>query len=141
MRHLFLSVLTICFLMVSVGTAYADDPVIYKNTTYWKNHQWQKGLAIGCVSVGGCGMIAGAYIKAIGGMAGKTDRTVSTGTTIFYTGIGLVAASIPLFVISHSNAKKAKEAVSFSLQPSSIRIVGPNGAMKSRPTVGLCMRF
>lgn len=56
-------------------------------------------------------------------------------------GLGLTVSSIPLFVLSHKNKKKAKESVEFSLKSSNIDLAMPNGMKQTQHAVGVCMNF
>lgn len=115
----------------------------YKQTVYWKRHKKLKTYAFSTLGLGICGTFIG-WIGAIGNNAytnsdWKEDKKVWE--AVFGIGLGLTISSIPLFVISHKNKKKAKETVELSLNSSNIDLVLPNGMKQTQYAVGVCINF
>lgn len=80
-------------------------------------------------------MMIGYYFNT-----GKKDAANFWGA-VGLTGLGLTASSIPLFIISHTNKRKAKKSVEFSLNTSNIHLALPNDMKQTQPAVGICMNF
>lgn len=115
----------------------------YEQTIYWKKHRKFKKYAFSTLGLGVCGTIVG-WIGEVGNNAHTNSNWKNDGKAwdvVLGIGIGLTVSSIPLFVISHKNKKKAKESVEFSLKSSNIHLALPNGMKQTRHAVGVCINF
>lgn len=84
----------------------------YKKTIYWKRHKRFKIYAISVLGLGVCSTFVGEVMLIGYFYTGKKDAANFWGA-VGLTGLGLTASSIPLFIISHTNKRKAKKAWSF----------------------------
>lgn len=115
----------------------------YEQTIYWKKYKKLKIYAFTTVGLGLCGTIVGL----IGDVGNNADTNINwkddgkAWDVVLGIGIGLTVSSIPLFVISHKNKKKAKESVEFSLRGSNVYLDLPNGMKQTRHAVGVCVNF
>lgn len=115
----------------------------YKQTVYWKKHKKLKRYAFGALGLGVCGTIVGWY-GMIANSAYVNSDWENDGKVwgyVFVTGVGLTASSIPLFVVSYVNKKRAKKSVEYSLKSSNIHLISPNGRWQTQPAVGFCINF
>lgn len=115
----------------------------YEQTIYWKKYKKLKIYAFTTVGLGLCGTIVG-LIGAVGNNAYTNSNWKDDGRAwdaVLGISIGLTISSIPLFVISHKNKKKAKESVEFSLRGSNVYLDLPNGMKQTRHAVGVCVNF
>lgn len=115
----------------------------YKQSVYWKKHKKLRKYAFSVLGIGVCGTIAG-WIGELSNTAYTNSNWKEDGKAwdvVLGVGIGLTVSSIPLFVISHKNKKKAKETVEFSLSNSYIHIALPNGMKQTKNGVGIRMNF
>ena len=115
----------------------------YEQTIYWKKYKKLKIYAFTTVGLGLCGTIVG-LIGDVGNNADTNSNWKDDGRAwdaVLGIGIGLTISSIPLFVISHKNKKKAKESVAFSLRGSNVYLDLPNGMKQTRHAVGVCVNF
>lgn len=115
----------------------------YEHTIYWKRYKKLKTCAFTTLGVGLCGTIVG-LIGEVGNNAYTNINWKDDGKAwdvVLVIGIGLTVSSIPLFVISHKNKKKAKESVEFSLRGSNVYLDLPNGMKQTRHAVGVCVNF
>lgn len=115
----------------------------YKQSVYWKEHKKLRKYAFSVLGIGVCGTIAG-WIGEIGNTAHTNSNWKEDGKAwdvVLGVGIGLTVSSIPLFVISHKNKKKAKESVEFSLKKANIHLDLPNGMKQKQHAVGVCINF
>ena len=115
----------------------------YKQSVYWKKHKKLRKYAFSVLGIGVCGTIAG-WIGELSNTAYTNSNWKEDGKAwdvVLGIGIGLTVSSIPLFVISHKNKKKAKETVEFSLSNSYIHIALPNGMKQTKNGVGIRMNF
>ena len=93
--------------------------------------------------MGVCGTIVG-WIGEVGNNVYTNSNWKNDGKAwdvVLGIGLGLTVSSIPLFVLSHKNKKKAKESVEFSLKSSNIDLAMPNGMKQTQHAVGVCMNF
>ena len=115
----------------------------YKQSVYWKKHKKLRKYAFSVLGIGVCGTIAG-WIGELSNTAYTNSNWKEDGKAwdvVLGVGIGLTVSSIPLFVISHKNKKKAKETVEFSLTNSYIHIALPNGMKQKKNGDGIRMNF
>ena len=115
----------------------------YKQSVYWKKHKRQRKYAFSVLGLGVCGTIAG--------WIGESSNTAYTNSNwkedgkawdvVLGVGIGLTVSSIPLFVVSRKNKKKAKKIVEFSLSNSYIHLTLPNGMKQTQNGVGITLNF
>lgn len=115
----------------------------YEQTIYWKKHKKLKKYAFSTLGLGICGTIVG-WIGEVGNTAYTNSNWKNDGKAwdvVLGIGIGLTVSSIPLFVISHKNKKKAKESVEFSLKSSNVHLDLPNGMKQTQHAVGVCINF
>lgn len=85
----------------------------YKQTIYWKHHRVEKAFAISTLSLGGLAYFGGAFFYAVSAMSGD-NRSMNAFRYITIGGAVCAAGSIPLFVLAHKSAKKAKASVRVS---------------------------
>ena len=85
----------------------------YKQTIYWKHHRVEKVFAITTVSLGGVAFFGGEFFYAVSAMA-YDNRSMNAFGWITIGGAVCAAGSIPLFVLAHKSAKKAKASVRVS---------------------------
>ena len=111
----------------------------YKQTVYWKKHKRFKRYAFSALGVGICSTYVG-WVWMVGNAYTNNDGSKAC-VAIWGTGIGLTLSSIPLFVISHKNKRKAKKSVDFSLNSSPIQLELPNGRKQTQYAVGACINF
>lgn len=115
----------------------------YEQTVYWKRHKRLKKYAFSTLGLGICGTIVG-WIGEVGNNAYTNSNWKNDGKAwdvVLGIGMGLTVSSIPLFVLSHKNKKRAKEVVEFSLKSSNIQMALPNGMRQTQHAVGVCMNF
>lgn len=115
----------------------------YKQSVYWEKHKKLRKYAFSVLGIGVCGTIAG-WIGELSNTAYTNSNWKEDGKAwdvVLGVGLGLTVSSIPLFVISHKNKKKAKETVEFSLSNSYIHIALPNGMKQTKNGVGIRMNF
>lgn len=115
----------------------------YKQTIYWKKHKKLKRYALGVLGLGICGTIAG-WIGEAGNSAYTNSGWKDDGKAwdaVLGIGLGLTVSSIPLFIISHKNKIKAKNAIEISLNGSMIHERAANGAVVIQPAVAFCVNF
>lgn len=127
----------------SYRMAARKEKTAYKQTLYWEKHRKLKKYAFSALGLGVCGTIIG-WIGEAGNNAHTNSNWKEDGKAwdvVLGIGIGLTISSIPLFVVSHKNKRKAKETVEFSLRNSSIHLDLPNGRRQPRQAVGVCINF
>lgn len=115
----------------------------YKQTVYWKKHRRLRKYAWAALGLGVCGTVVG-WIGEAGNTAHTNSNWKEDGKVwdvVLVAGIGLTASSIPLFVFSHKNKRKARETVEFSFRSSNIHWVSPNGTKQAQRALGLCISF
>lgn len=115
----------------------------YKQSVYWKKHKKLRKYAFSVLGIGVCGTISG-WIGELSNTAYTNSNWKEDGKAwdvVLGVGIGLTISSIPLFVISHKNKKKAKETVEFSLSNSYIHIALPNGMKQTKNGIGIRINF
>ena len=115
----------------------------YKQSVYWEKHKKLRKYAFSVLGIGVCGTIAG-WIGELSNTAYTNSNWKEDGKAwdvVLGVGIGLTVSSIPLFVISHKNKKKAKETVEFSLSNSYIHIALPNGMKQTKNGIGIRINF
>lgn len=115
----------------------------YEQTVYWKRHKRLKRYAYSALGLGVCGTAVG-WIGSVGNNAHTNSNWKEDGKVwdaVLCVGLGLTISSIPLFVISHKNKRKAKETVEFSLKSSSIHLTLPDGTGQTQQALGVCVTF
>lgn len=115
----------------------------YEQTIYWKKYKKLKKYAFGVLGLGVCGTIVG-WIGETGNSAYTNGNWKDDGKVwdaILGIGLGLTVSSIPLFVISYKNKKKAKSSMEFSLSSSTIYERITNGKELAQPALGICVNF
>ena len=104
----------------------------------WRKHRQFRIGACTALGIGLAGMATGL-------MGGAFDDSLYKNTqswkAVFYTSVGVTAASIPLFVFANINKKQAKQAIEFSLSSSNIQMALPNGMLQTQPALGFCIHF
>lgn len=104
----------------------------------WRKHRQFRIGACTALGIGLAGMATGL-------MGGAFDDSLYKNTqswkAVFYTSVGVTAASIPLFVFANINKKRAKQAIEFSLSSSNIQMALPNGMLQTQPALGFCIHF
>lgn len=109
----------------------------YKNTVYWKRHKRLRACGWTAFSVGIATTTVGLFGEGAAELYSGNGRSWRG---VIYTGIGVTAASIPLFVFSRINRARAKRSVHFSLGGSSIQQISPNGT-QMYPALGATITF
>jgi len=115
--------------------------VDYKHTTYWKKHKRYKVGAYCVLGVGACATLLGVGILSADATPDWNEAKAPVGAIITAGGAAIAAASIPLFVAAHKNKKKAKNAVSLSLNCSGVSAPSTNGTKRSNLLLGACLNF
>lgn len=104
----------------------------------WRKHRQFRIGACTALGIGLAGMATGL-------MGGAFDDSLYKNTqswkAVFYTSVGVTAASIPLFVFANINKKQAKQAIEFSLSSSNIQMALPNGMLQTQPALGFAFIF
>lgn len=113
-----------------------DAQVSYKNTVYWKKHKVLKGCAWTALGIGVGGTVVGFIEKFGSTMNGNNEDALWDG--IFISGVCLTVSSIPLFIYSHKNKKKALQAY---VLVDNIRVNLPGEMKYSRPALGFGIYF
>ena len=125
------------------GMEQGNTPQGYKQTIYWKKHKKLKRYAYSTLGLCICSTIVG-WIGEIGNHADTNSNWKEDGKAwdiVLAAGIGLTISSIPLFVVSHKNKKKAKESMNVSLKSSTIYLDLPHGMKQTQHAVGICINF
>ncbi len=115
----------------------------YKQTAYWKKHKRLKVYAFSALGLGIGGTLVG-WVGSVGNNAYTNSNWREDGKVwnyVFAAGLCLTVSSIPLFIISHKNKKKAKNSIEFSLNSSTIHVTLPNGMGQTQPALGVCINF
>jgi len=115
----------------------------YEQTAYWEKYKKLKRYAFGTLGLGVCGTVVG-WIGEISNTAYTNSNWKDDGKAwdiILGVGIGLTISSIPLFVVSHKNKRKAKETFELSLKGSNVSSMLPNGIEKMQPALSVCISF
>ena len=96
----------------------------------WRKHRQFRIGACTALGIGLAGMATGL-------MGGAFDDSLYKNTqswkAVFYTSVGVTAASIPLFVFANINKKQAKQAIEFSLSSSNIKWLYPTECFRHNP--------
>lgn len=163
MRYIIFSCFLLCSILVNAkeyGSCHINDPLRinipylevkdgtslqngYEQTIYWKKYKRLKIYAFSTLGVGVCGIIIG-WIGEAGNNAYTNSNWKDDGKAwdaVLGIGLGLTVSSIPLFIISHKNKKKAKSSMEFSLNRSMIRERAANGTVIAQPALGFCLNF
>lgn len=106
---------------------------------YWKLYRGYKIGAFCALGVGLASMGFG-FVCLIGNSFPDVQNPTNTWAAFVFGGLGVSLASIPLFVISHKNGKKA-ESVNVSLNVASIPAVASCGQMLAQPACGVSINF
>lgn len=118
----------------AIATALGTEP----DPQLWRKHRQFRIGACTALGIGLAGMATGL-------MGGAFDDSLYKNTqswkAVFYTSVGVTAASIPLFVFANINKKQAKQAIEFSLSSSNIQMALPNGMLQTQPALGFCIHF
>lgn len=114
-----------------------DLPTGYKEPDYWKRHKVLKACAWTSVSAGAVLIYGGLVWGLASGYV--DDIKEGKGWAIMMgTGAGLAAASIPLFVYSRKNRKKA---LRLSTGVGSVQKPLPCGSISLLPAIGISLHF
>lgn len=113
-----------------------DSRENYKNTVYWKKHKVLKGCAWTALGIGVCGTVVGFIGEFGSDINGNSEEALWDG--IFIGSLCLTASSIPLFIYSHKNKKKAIRAY---VLVDNIRVTLPSEMKRSRPAFGFRIYF
>lgn len=92
----------------------------YKNTVYWKRHRTFKFCAFSALGLGLCGTATG-FIGVLCNLPDANPnwrKDVKVWEGILGAGLCLTATSIPLFILSYHNKKKAKKQIRLSVSSS-----------------------
>ncbi len=130
-------------LAASDGMVAGKEILDYKQTAYWKKHKRLRKYAWAALGLGVCGTVV-SWIGEIGNTAYTNSNWKKNGKVwdvVLVASIGLTVSSIPLFVFSHKNKRKAKEAVEFAFQSLNIHWVSPNGMKQTKRALGFCISF
>lgn len=137
-------------LLCSYSSTKINKDTSYKQTAYWKKHKIFKGCGFGTLGLGLCGTFVGVC-GALGSAYNENYQSISNSTRndkeekafdiIAYVGVGLIASSIPLFILSNEYKIKAKENVRLLLNSSTIYMPSINGRMKPQPALSVCISF
>lgn len=114
---------------------------LYKQTSEWKKYKVLKACAWTSLTVGVCATTGGFVWGACNAMDYEEyghRRSKAGWATVAGIGIGMTVASIPMFVCSRKNRKKA---LRLSAGMDSIQESLPNGAACSWPAVGIRLNF
>ena len=157
MRYVLFFLLLHCAVLTSSAKEYKSDSLVYSSinrkemklqqkyeqTANWERFKKLKRYAFGTLGLGVCGTVVG-WIGEISNTAYTNSNWKNDGKAwdiILGVGIGLTISSIPLFVVSHKNKRKAKEAFELSLKGSNVSSMFPNGMEKMQPALGVCISF
>lgn len=114
----------------------------YKRTTYWRRHNVYKACGWTSLGLGIAATGAGAVIGIVNGFTDNHKSSDNASNALVIGGLGLTAASVPMFILSYKNKYKAKEAVlNVSLNATSVQTVSPFGQTCAQPALGLCLSF
>lgn len=120
-------------------TSLQGEKFSYRQTPEWKRHKVLKACGWSTLGLGTTMMIVGFCGDVI---SNWDEPDYNPGFKIMgYIGVGVTASSIPLFVFSYKNKKKAKQARSLSLNYSNIATPGTNGTMKNQPALAINIHF
>lgn len=120
-------------------TSFQEERFSFRQTPEWKRHKVLKACGWSTLGVGSAMMIVGFCGDVISNWEGPEHHS---GFKIAgYVGVGVTASSIPLFVFSHKNKKKAKQTGSLSLNYSNIVTPRTNGARKNQPALAVNIYF
>lgn len=110
----------------------------YKQTVYWKRHRVEKTCGIVAVSLGSTVFLGGGFCYVLSGMA-YDDRSMKAFKWITIGGAVCAVASIPLFVLAHKDAKRAKAVV--RVNPSIVTCRPVSGYMDHNLALRLSVSF
>lgn len=113
----------------------------YKQTAYWKKHKRYKVGAYCVLGVGSLPALIGTSILCSETTPDWEEIKGSLGVTFTVGGVLIGAASIPLFVAAHKYKKKAKNAVSLTLNCSKASTPLTNGTRHTDLLLGACLNF
>lgn len=113
----------------------------YKQTAYWKKHRHYKTAAYCVLGVGSFAALIGTGILCSETTPDWEDIKGSLGVTFTVGGAIIGASSIPLFVAAHKYKKKAKNAVSLTLNCSTASVPLTNGTKHTDLLLGACLNF
>ncbi|WP_158712903.1 hypothetical protein [Parabacteroides pacaensis] len=121
---------------ISYNTPFQNEDFLYKQTNEWKKHKILQACGWSAFGIGGAMMIVGFVGDVVKNWEGTEHN--SQFKILGYTGIGITTASIPLFIFSHKNKKKA-----FSIHTAcqTIYVPAPNGIIQQRPSVSISFKF
>lgn len=113
----------------------------YRNAHLWRRSRTQKTLAWTFLPTGFCMFGVGAAFDLFDS-PGYNFNYSGNSNWVYYTleglGLGLMVASVPLFVASHRNKRRAYEV---SAQPTFINSKTSFGADVASPALSLCLNF
>lgn len=121
---------------VNHNTGFQEENFLYKQTNEWKKHKIFKACGWSALGIGSAMMIVGFVGDVVKNWEGPEHS--STFKIVGYTGIGITAASIPLFIFSYKNKK---EAFSINAGCQTMYVPAPNGVIQQRPTIALSFKF
>lgn len=110
----------------------------FKQTIFWKRHRVEKTCAIVAVSVGGTAYLGGAFFCVVSGLA-DDHKSMNVFQWISIGGAICSASSVPLFILAHRNAKKARASVKIS--PSIVTCQPISGSNTSNLTLTLSVNL
>lgn len=107
---------------------------------YWKRHKIYKACAWTSLSVGVAATALGFLYSAAGAFT-QNDGKGTFGEALFYSGLGVTAVSVPLFILAHKNKVKARKPLSFSLNITTAASTLPFEKMNTQPACGISLNF
>lgn len=114
----------------------------YKQTKYWKRHNVYKTCAWSAMGLGIASFGAGTIVCMASLADDHDNNSGEIGGTLVLSGIGLSAASIPMFILAYRNKYKAKESVlDVSLNATGIPTVSALGQTQIQPALGISVNF
>lgn len=114
----------------------------YKQTLEWKRHKIFKTCAFCSLGLGIGGMLVGVYGGLLNAYTTSDwEKKAKPWNIVCGVGAGLTVSSIPLFVLSYMNKRKAKESMRFSFVSSNIHLDLPNGMKQTQHAVGVVISF
>lgn len=117
---------------------YFDHKVFDKQSIHWKKYKKLKALAWTSAAIGVPALGLGYFGGIIDGLPEYWSKVKPGWQVMFYTGLCLTIASVPLFVYAHKYKMKA---LMVSVGSQSILTPLPGGTMQSRPALAVRIHF